>query len=209
MDIGERLLNFIESKGISRRKFYNSIGVSSGFLSKKKNIGSDKIESILRTYPEINIKWLILGEGNMFSEKEQNTSFSHTMPVIDIHSIAEEEFQAYHQDIKNIDTISLGKSFEECSAVVQIWGDSMAPVFLAGDLAILRQVPNINYLQWGHVHLVVTKNQHFFKCVQNNPHSDKSILLESLQKEYNSFTIQMSEISRMYEARGLIRKLMT
>ena len=72
--ISERVKLFIEHKGITVNKFSDNVGTSNSYFNKliKNNttIGSDKIESILRAYPEINPEWLIIGSGNML--KNQN-----------------------------------------------------------------------------------------------------------------------------------------
>ncbi|MEE9363768.1 MAG: hypothetical protein V3U92_14300 [Cellulophaga sp.] len=65
----DRLMQFIVAAGLSARKFDLSIGAGNGYtLRMKKNnasIGSDVIETIIRTYPQLNLVWLITGEGEM------------------------------------------------------------------------------------------------------------------------------------------------
>lgn len=65
----DRIIQFIQYEGLSARKFDISIGSSNGYtLRMKKNhasVGSDVIESIVRTYPQLNLIWLITGEGEM------------------------------------------------------------------------------------------------------------------------------------------------
>ena len=216
MCIKDRILQIIENKGLSRRKFYQSIGVSSGFLNKNKNIGSDKLKRILAEYPDINIEWLLFGRGQMIIHKTTNnlSEYMHMMPVVDISHIAKEPSMSYEKNstplsnINVLDIISLGKNFENCNAAVQVWGDSMEPVFCSGDVAILRKISNIEYLQWGYAHLIITKEQRFFKFVQNHPAKKESILLETGNKNYESFELNKKDILHVYEARGLIRKLM-
>ncbi len=72
----DRLMLFIDHLGVSARKFDMSIGASNGYtLRMVKNhasIGSDVIERILKTYPELNVVWLITGDGVMLnSQKEE------------------------------------------------------------------------------------------------------------------------------------------
>jgi hypothetical protein len=71
----DRLMEFIRYAGLSARQFDMSIGASNGYILRmQKNnasIGSDVIENILKTYPELNVVWLITGDGEMLkSEKE-------------------------------------------------------------------------------------------------------------------------------------------
>lgn len=55
----ERILEFIEYKGISKREFYAATGLSNGSLDKSANVGSDKLEKIISAYPELNLYYLI------------------------------------------------------------------------------------------------------------------------------------------------------
>ena len=61
MNISDRILQFIEFKGINKTKFYNETGLSNGLLTRKSNLRSDIIEIIISKYTEINIEWLISG----------------------------------------------------------------------------------------------------------------------------------------------------
>jgi len=65
---------FIKQSGLSARQFDLSIGASNGYtLRMAKNrasIGSDVIENILRTYPDLNVVWLLTGKGKMFKSQE-------------------------------------------------------------------------------------------------------------------------------------------
>ena len=68
-------MQFIKYAGLSARQFDLSIGASNGYtLRMKKNhasIGSDVIENILKVYPQLNVVWLITGEGQMLKEGEE------------------------------------------------------------------------------------------------------------------------------------------
>jgi len=71
----DRLMEFITHAGLSARQFDLSIGASNGYtLRMKKNnasVGSDVIENILRVYPQLNVVWLLTGEGSMLKNKER------------------------------------------------------------------------------------------------------------------------------------------
>jgi hypothetical protein len=64
-----RLKKYIDFKGISTAGFERSIGMSNASFGKSlKNggtIGADKLEIILKVYPDLNVNWLISGRGEM------------------------------------------------------------------------------------------------------------------------------------------------
>lgn len=70
MGTRERLIQFVDYKGISKSKFYSNVGLSNGFLDKNNHIGSDKIEKIIYKFPELNLNWLITGEGEMIKNED-------------------------------------------------------------------------------------------------------------------------------------------
>jgi hypothetical protein len=65
MTSSERVLQYIEYKGISKREFYAATGLSNGFLDKSSNIGSDKMEKIISAYPDLSLSFVVLGKGAM------------------------------------------------------------------------------------------------------------------------------------------------
>lgn len=68
----ENVKKFIDYKGISIAEFERNIGMSNNSFRKSLNnggnIGSDKLENILKVYPEINASWLLTGEGTMLKD---------------------------------------------------------------------------------------------------------------------------------------------
>lgn len=72
--IKERIRALIEALGVSGREFCRSIDQSESWNRLIGNsIGSDVVGKIMRTYPQINSRWLILGEGEMFGKNEVQT----------------------------------------------------------------------------------------------------------------------------------------
>lgn len=77
--VKERIKAFIKYKRTTEREFASSIGVSSGYVSAiNKSIQPDKIDKIMKQYPELNVSWLITGEGDMILQNEErNKNISH------------------------------------------------------------------------------------------------------------------------------------
>lgn len=67
----ERIKQFIDYKGIAISAFEKSIGMANASfgksLKKGGTIGADKLENILKVYPDLNSHWVITGEGNMIN----------------------------------------------------------------------------------------------------------------------------------------------
>lgn len=64
----ERLLEFLAYLGMGQNAFEEAVGLSNGSISKiTKGMRSDNIAKIAKRYPELNITWLVIGEGEMLN----------------------------------------------------------------------------------------------------------------------------------------------
>lgn len=71
MSVKERLTEYVKSKNLSNSEFCRKIGVSVAFISSmRRSIQPDKVESIALNFPDLNISWLLTGEGTMLNGKE-------------------------------------------------------------------------------------------------------------------------------------------
>ncbi len=53
--VKQRLIYFIKSKGFSQGRFEKEVGLSNGFVNNiSKGIGADKLQRILRSFPDLN-----------------------------------------------------------------------------------------------------------------------------------------------------------
>ncbi len=79
--IKERILQFIDYKGVVKERFYEKIGMTSAnFRGKAKEtpINSTAIENILSEFPDLNLEWLITGKGEMILGNTQNVDISNS-----------------------------------------------------------------------------------------------------------------------------------
>lgn len=71
MTIKEKILTFLDSKGIKKAEFFESIGIApSNFkgAAKLTELGGDKIVRILTAFPDLSADWLLRGEGEMLRQ---------------------------------------------------------------------------------------------------------------------------------------------
>ena len=63
--ITERILKYLDTKGITKYKFCKDLGFSNGFLDKPREISTDKYANILEYFKDVNPEWLLTGNGEM------------------------------------------------------------------------------------------------------------------------------------------------
>jgi len=74
MSINEKLIQYLEHKGISQRKFTINLKIAEGILRGGKNIGSGYLKRIKRFCPDLNMNWLLFDEGNMLLTEENGVN---------------------------------------------------------------------------------------------------------------------------------------
>ena len=72
MRLTDRLLTYLEFKGITIYYFEKAIEVGNGYFGKqhkgKGSVGSDILEKVAEQYPDLNLNWLISGKGPMLQK---------------------------------------------------------------------------------------------------------------------------------------------
>lgn len=72
--VRERLTEYLKVKKISKSAFGRAINASSAFVTSiRKTIGAEKIQAIALNFPDLNIEWLLTGEGEMLKTQSANT----------------------------------------------------------------------------------------------------------------------------------------
>ncbi|PQA92765.1 hypothetical protein SAMN05421796_11050 [Chryseobacterium piscicola] len=142
----DRILQIIDYKGITKSKFYKETGLSNGFLDKVKDIGVSKLDYILKAYPDININWLISGEGNMIKENtetiiQKNNRFAdpYFLKLTDLGLLLTDNMKFlsfivsvlhendYHFDKKETDTINYYRDLEKDYENIRLGVDVLNP----------------------------------------------------------------------------------
>ncbi len=170
----DRIREYLDYKGISNAAFEKSVGMSNASFSKPLKdggaIGTDKLEKILLTYPEISTEWLFSGKGDMLKSKTYDVSMEVTqiqhprseemkedMQVVFLYDFEASAglrclFDNGKQNI--IDTIRIPR-LPKCDGAIYIVGDSMYPLLKSGDIILYKQVaPGIENVIYGEMYLI-------------------------------------------------------
>lgn len=101
--VKDRILQFIERTGISKRDFERKIGASNGFLnSMDKCPSTKKLYVIFDTFKQLNQEWLLNGVGDMLNSGYSEQSVRDDVRQIRNTENESEEITALKQAVKEL-----------------------------------------------------------------------------------------------------------
>lgn len=170
MSSKKRLLQYLENKGVKNSLFYKVTGLSNGFLDKNENINSDKVEIIISKYPDINLYWLITGEGDMLASVEPpqdvvvkdrfdlSTDYNKDLQRIPLYELEASagliSLFVNSKDFIPLDYITI-PDLPPCDGALHVRGDSMYPILKSGDIILYKAINDREYgILWGEMYIV-------------------------------------------------------
>lgn len=210
--VKQRLVSYLEYKKISKSEFGRRIGVSASFVgSMRKSIQPDKVNSIAVEFPDLNTGWLLTGEGSMLKESSavegEKVRQASRRPIrywTDVDATGG-GVQLFDDTLTNeyID-ISIPE-FRDCTDAVNIYGDSMAPLYKSGQIIILKEWTE-NFIDFGNVYLVITRNGNRMVKYLKKAQDDAHVLCVSENPEFDPFEIEKASILKLFIVKGSISK---
>ncbi len=63
--VKDRIKTFLKHLDVGQNAFESKIGWSNGYINNTKSISADKLLAVVNEYPQLNIVWLLTGNGEM------------------------------------------------------------------------------------------------------------------------------------------------
>ena len=219
-----RILQFIDTKGIDKRTFFSDTGIKRGLLDSDKlnsTVSDVFLAKILAAYPELNVEWLITGQGEMLKGKtpppevtpeptvvhfEMPNEDYTAIPVVDIEAAA--GFGTPNVNyIDESQLIYLPKSMlrgQRDRLCIKVSGDSMEPTLYNNSRIVVRLLDegDWEYIRDNEIHVVTDREGHtYVKRLTNNLRTAGEIILQSdneNQQLYKPFTMPEEDIFRIW-----------
>ncbi len=211
----ERLKVIRNHYKLTQDEFARGLEIKQGSYSDIERGRIDNISTSILTkiafYYNININWLLTGEGEMLKgemkKNEKITTNKNSIPMISLNTIA-----GYH-DLDHDDMLAQCEQyaipdFSEKGAefVIRVSGNSMCPKYCNGDIVACRIVKDIVFLQWGKPYVIDSSQGIMIKRVYEEKDNPNCIRCYSDNKEfYPEFVIPKSDIRSLSIVVGLIR----
>lgn len=212
MGQSERLIEFIENINISRAEFERRSGLANGYVKKLKgNLGENKLNDILRAFPNLNRVWLLTGEGDMLNNTTTDSSQTHgnintlqnTIKYYPNVNGSMGGVQFLDDPNEMVCDITI-PGYSDCKFAINAYGDSMYPLIKSGQIILMSEWYE-SFIDWGRIYLVVTKSGYRVIKRLYPGASNTTITCKSENPETNPpFEIEKSDINKVYLVKGWI-----
>ena len=218
--VKNRLEQFIKAMNLSTRSFERSINASVGFVRNiRQSISPDKQSDILKVYPNLNMTWLLLGEGCMLRDDSvvKNTSYnlpeipkettkkdpqSKIVPLIPI-SAHGGSLNDFSISVMNYECEKVVSPMMDVDFAISISGDSMSPEYPSGCQVLIKKINESAFIEWGKVYVLDTCNGTIIKKLMPSESPDK-VLCVSINPAYPQFEVAFKYIQGIYRVMMLM-----
>lgn len=219
--VKERLKSFLKESKIKGIDFCASIGVSSGFIAgMRESIQPDKLKSISIKYPDLNIGWLMTGQGEMLQQATtvqfhsnakilENTGF---MNVPLLHIRAQCGYLSGYGDSEYINSLPtmpviVDKTYHGKYMLFEAEGDSMDDntrnALCDGDIVLGREIQRhlweykLHINDWYFIIIHRTKGISIKKITDHNIETGV-ITCHPLNDLYKDYQVSLNDVAELY-----------
>lgn len=231
MEIVDRIHLFIKFKSLSLSEFDRSIGVGNGYIGKqlrhRASIGSHIIEKIINSHPELNVRWLMTGEGEMLDKyNDEDNEISSTIETdsseLYVYNIDSEAIKSIVKVLESpensipmdsslhVKTKAIVYNPEQSGSVylcLKYMGKSMVPLISSGTIILAKQVEPKH---WGNIedsHTIIVNSKKNLLLGTFNKLNDNIWILSrsnSNKEKYPNLHIKVDTIDAMWIVIGYL-----
>lgn len=203
-----RLQIYLNSKHLTKADFYKQTGLANGFIEKTgRYLNEGSAQKICDAFPELNMKWILYGDGNMFNNSTLPTakedcnadSNDEHLVKIPIYNTAPREYLILDK--------SLG--IEDSDIAFLNADDSMSPKYLSGSFVVCHEVKSWReYIGYGNTFaLVLVDGRSILKVIRKSEQDTNNyVLCVSLNPKFDSEELPRAFIKQLYIVKVYINK---
>lgn len=209
------------------------LGIKKATLSNWRNRNSIDLPLVFSICEQINIDWLITGEGTMLRDVAKPDTITAPIKLISTNKSTEEATEKFKTVSKRtpgaiplVSEQAVGGfsnehfSIRESSVLayyvipkfrylkvdfmIEMVGDSMIPRFYPGDIIACSIIYQPNFIQWNKPHLIATREQGLIVKRLRKSSREDCLLAVSDNRDYEPFDLPKDEIAGLAIIVGVI-----
>lgn len=198
LDSKEKINALLNALDLSQAEFAEKVGVTINAITnwKARGIKGSSFEKILTAFPNVSMKWLKTGEGEVLISPVQDMR-PHIPTLATAGGLVgfSESVEAGECEMKPV--VHVLPSYDY---TITIKGNSMEPKFEGGDIVAIRKVND--FIEWGKTYVLDTPDGAVIKRLYDEGESFRCV---SFNKEYPDFLVNKESVFGVYKVVGLIR----
>lgn len=213
-----------QAKNMTLEQFYGEIATHVNNFSAIENgsrVVGKRLSKDIISHHGINLKWLESGEGDPFLEatvirnqagQKQGFLEQASMKQVPYYNLQLVE-QVYDEGDVFRETPEFYVNFQpfnDCTAYLPVYGDSMLPRFVSGEIIAIKEVRNFDVILWGEAYLIATNERanHLVTVKLLFEHADENkLILRAANPAYPGDTvIEKRAIARLFIIKGKITR---
>lgn len=183
--IAQIISEFCESKADFARKVREKPQTISNWVARDN--GTNVLNKIIEVFPEVNMDWLMTGQGEMLKEAKQEKTIPQksniegkTIPLLPI-SAQGGRLNEFIVSVRESECERVVSPIRDADFAIPISGDSMAPEYPNGSQVHVKKINEKAFIEWGRVYVLDTCNgtvikriapsekEGYVKCLSINP----------------------------------------
>lgn len=212
MESWERIQLIIEREGMNKTSFSKAIGLTNNvtitrIINEQRNPSRSTCEKIVSAFPQYNLDWLLLGEGEMLNEEASSNSQSLNQAIKGDYITYLLPMSALGGSLTGFAVP--GTTLEDCEAIVSpienvdfaitVYGESMAPEYPSGSRILIKKIDPDIFIDWGKAYVLDTENGVIVKEIHESE-KDGCVRCYSINPnpKFKPFDVPLENIYGMY-----------
>lgn len=217
-DIGNRLKEYFDNKGITQSEIAEKLGVSKAYVNAlftgKRAFGKKQAEAWVNLFG-LSASWLLTGEGEMLAHENTTpqllpkTSYTSGRPYYNVDFIGGFDLVLNDQTILPEYNIDFAPYNQDGVVWCNITGNSMQPKISHGDIIAIKEVVGWqDYLSMGEIYAVVTANNlRTVKIIRQGKSEGTLRFIPINTAEFDEQEVPIKMITRVFEVLGCMKRL--
>lgn len=203
MTAKEKIVEYLDSKGITKSDFYKKTGLSQGFLNSGRTIGVDKAKIIISNYPDLNLSWFVMDEGQMIVDdkilRDSSPYYSAGKTKQSAPYYNSPVQAGSDTEIFSIDTDSNGHieiPGVRAIAFFPVIGFSMEPTIRNGDIIGIDEIESWERMDPDKIYYIITDSDRMIKHLSSHQEDDEVLIC--ISPNYKEFSIRKENVKAIY-----------
>lgn len=202
---GQRLAQIMKHYGLNKNSLTVKIGLSTNsvigrIVNEETRPSFEVLHGILVNLPAVNARWLITEEGSMLGK--ETASSIEKGEIRYYKGGTGDPFPEENNNTKPTALLTLF-GFVDCQYAFDVFGDSMAPKYLSGDIILCSDCMNKS----------ITAGESYYMVINGNPViriiksvGELTYKLSAENPRIDDYEVKRDSVSHIYQIKGMIRR---